>query len=217
VSEIILYLHIVGAITLFSGLIAAAVAMLRMERAEDETRRELASMARAMASMATGGGGLALMFGLYLVLSGDEHNFGEAWIDNSLILLLVMVVYIGMTRIVVQSGVVYVPAPFSPQALTLAVTGTAIAPQNLVALSLSYSWCSDIQSIFMPAAAHGARLNVLGGERRRLGWAIGLAAIFDQLNLSFNLKLKTLFDKTERIEILEFTTCAEAGFTEWPD
>ncbi|MFP6642207.1 MAG: DUF6785 family protein [Candidatus Latescibacterota bacterium] len=95
-----------------------------------------------------------------------------------LLLLLVMVVYIGMTRIVVQSGVVYVTAPFSPQALTLAVTGTAIAPQNLVALSLSYSWCSDIQSIFMPAAAHGARLNVLGGERRRLGWAIGLAAIF---------------------------------------
>ena len=95
-SEIILYLHIVGAITLFSGLIAAAVAMLRMERAEGETRRELASMARAMASMATGGGGLALMFGLYLVLSGDEHNFGEAWIDNSLILLLVMVAVVPM-------------------------------------------------------------------------------------------------------------------------
>ena len=95
-SDIILYLHIIGAITLFSGLIAAAVAMLRMERAEGETRRELASMARAMASMATGGGGLALIFGLYLVLNEPSHNFGDAWIDNSLILLLVMVVVIPM-------------------------------------------------------------------------------------------------------------------------
>ena len=95
-----------------------------------------------------------------------------------LFLGLVILVYIGMTRIVIQSGVVYVTSPFSPQALTLATTGTAIGPHNLVALSLSYSWCSDIQSIFMPAAAHGARLNVLGGERRRLGWAIGVAAVF---------------------------------------
>ncbi|MEC7930389.1 MAG: DUF2269 family protein [Candidatus Thermoplasmatota archaeon] len=95
-SEIVLYLHIVGAVTLFSGLIAAAVAMLRMERAEGETRRELASMARAMASMATGGGGLALIFGLYLILSGDGHSFGEAWVDNSLGLLLVMIAVIPM-------------------------------------------------------------------------------------------------------------------------
>ena len=95
-SEIVLYLHIVGAITLFSGLIAVAVAMLRMERAEGETRRELASLARAMASMATGGGGLALLFGLYMVLSESWHNFGEAWIDNSLLLLLVIVAVIPM-------------------------------------------------------------------------------------------------------------------------
>ncbi|MEC9354071.1 MAG: hypothetical protein VX686_02295, partial [Candidatus Thermoplasmatota archaeon] len=64
-TEIVLYLHIIGAITLFSGLVAATVAMLRMERAAGETRRELASMARAMASMAAGGGALTLLFGLY--------------------------------------------------------------------------------------------------------------------------------------------------------
>lgn len=95
-SEIVLYLHIVGAVTLFSGLIAAAVAMLRMERAEGETRRELASMARAMASMATGGGGLALIFGLYMVLNEPYFEFRTAWIDNSLGLLLVMVAVIPM-------------------------------------------------------------------------------------------------------------------------
>ena len=102
-SGVILYLHIVGAITLFSGLIAALVAMLRMERASGETRSELASMARAMSVMATGGGGLALLFGLYMVFTELEagvrvYNFGDAWIDNSLALLLIMlpVIYLVM-------------------------------------------------------------------------------------------------------------------------
>ena len=97
-SEVILYLHIVGAITLFSGLIAALVAMLRMERASGETRSELASMARAMSVMATGGGGLALLFGLYMVFTESEYNFGDAWIDNSLALMLIMlpVIYLVM-------------------------------------------------------------------------------------------------------------------------
>ena len=98
-SEIVLYLHIVGAITLFSGLVAAVVAMLRMERAEDETRRELASMARAMAAMAAGGGGLALLFGIYMVLNEAQYGFGQAWIDNSLGLLLVMVAVIPLVMV----------------------------------------------------------------------------------------------------------------------
>lgn len=123
-------------------------------------------------SVAVWGGLLASLFVLgWLWASGLDLYIA------ALFLLLVMIVYVGMTRVVIQSGVLYVTSPFSPQALTLATTGTAIGPQNLVAMSLSYSWCSDIQSIFMPAAAHGARLNMLGREHRRMSWAIGLAAV----------------------------------------
>jgi len=88
-----------------------------------------------------------------------------------------LVAYIGMTRLVVQSGVHYLTSPFSPQYLAVAITGSAISPYSLVALALSYSWCSDIQSIFMAAAAHGARLNELSRQRRRLGIAIALAVV----------------------------------------
>ncbi len=98
-AEIVLYLHIIGAIALFSGLVAAAVAMLRMERAAGETRRELASMARAMASMAAGGGALTLLFGLYMVLNEPQFELGQAWIDNSLGLLLVMVAVIPLVMV----------------------------------------------------------------------------------------------------------------------
>ena len=90
----------------------------------------------------------------------------------------VLVAYIGLTRLVIQSGLYYLTIPIPGQAFALAIAGTAIAPTNLVAVSVSYSWFGDVQSIFMPSAAHGARLNELYGRHRRLlGIAMGLAVL----------------------------------------
>jgi len=94
-----------------------------------------------------------------------------------LFLVGAVIVYLGLTRIVIQSGAHYVTSPFSPQYLALAVAGTALSPYSLVALSLSYSWCSDIQSIFMTAAAHGARLNEGAARPRRFGLALAIATV----------------------------------------
>lgn len=93
----------------------------------------------------------------------------------ALLLASVMIVYIGITRLAIQSGVLYITATFSPQALTTAIAGTDVNPHALVGIALSYSWASDIQSIFMTAAAHGARLNELGRNQRRLAIAIAIA------------------------------------------
>ena len=89
----------------------------------------------------------------------------------------VLVIYLGITRLVIQSGVYYLSTPLSSQALTLAVAGSAIAPHNLVALSLTYAWCGDIQSLFMPSAAHAAHLNQMSSQPRRLGVALALAVV----------------------------------------
>jgi hypothetical protein len=119
------------------------------------------------------GGGLAVVYILIWLWRSGMHPAVALLFTAG-----VFIVYTGMTRLVVQSGVHYITSPSSPQYLTLAITGTvAIGPHSLVALALSYAWCSDIQSIFMAATAHGARLNQLGGERRRLGLAIGIAVV----------------------------------------
>ena len=55
-----------------------------------------------------------------------------------------------------------------------ALTGTAIPPHNLVALSLSYACFGDVESLFMPSAAHAARLDEIARHRRGLALAIGL-------------------------------------------
>jgi len=111
--------------------------------------------------------------------------YATAWLWRSgmdlhvavLFLLAVLIVYLGMTRLVVQAGMHYMTTPMAPQALVVTLAGTGIGPHNLVALALSYSWVSDIQSIFMPSAAHAAKLNELYGRRRQLGLAIGLAVV----------------------------------------
>ena len=95
----------------------------------------------------------------------------------ALFLFGVLVIYLGITRLVIQSGMYYLTTPMASQGLVLAITGTAVMPPNLVALALSYSWHGDIQSLFMPSAAHAARLNQLHRGRRGLGLAIALAVV----------------------------------------
>jgi hypothetical protein len=118
------------------------------------------------------GGGLATAYILgWLYMSGMQPLVAVLFLAG------VLLVYLGMTRLVVQTGVHYITSPLNPQYLIMAVTGTVIGPHSLVALALSYSWCSDIQSIFMAGAAHGARLGQGQRSPRRLGFAIGLAVV----------------------------------------
>ena len=119
------------------------------------------------------------------------HRSGMDWHVALLVVFGVLVAYIGLTRLVIQSGLYYLTIPVTGQAFALAITGTALAPANLGAISVSYSWFGDVQSIFMPSAAHGARLNELYGRHRRsLGIAMGLAVIIGLIaSLSFILHI----------------------------
>ena len=115
------------------------------------------------------------------------HRAGMDLHVAALFVFGVMVAYVGITRLVIQSGVYYLTTPVVAQAFTLAVTGTAIAPTNLVALSLCYTWFGDVQSIFMPSAAHAARLSDFFANRRALGIAIGLAVLVGFISSTYFL------------------------------
>jgi len=71
----------------------------------------------------------------------------------------------------------YLTTPVGAQAFTTALSGTAIGPANLVSLGLQYSWHGDVQSVFMPSAAHASRLERLSLGRRRLAGALALAVV----------------------------------------
>lgn len=129
---------------------------------------ELIPLRPAMAGVA----GTCLFIVGWLVASG----LTVAWALG--LLAGALVIYIGITRLVVQTGVPYLTTPMTAQGMLLAVGGTAGVPAPaLVGLALSYAWIGDVQSVLMPAAAHAARLNELCRHRRRLALAMALALV----------------------------------------
>ena len=91
--------------------------------------------------------------------------------------VVVIIVYLGMTRLVIQTGMYYLTTPVNAQAFTTAIAGTHIGSTNLVILGLQYGWHGDVQSVFMPSAAHAARLDHITRGARRMGFAIALAVL----------------------------------------
>lgn len=147
---------------------------------ELDDRQEMLSYRAALVGTAIG---LAWVLG-WLWASGMEPGVAVLFTGAALI------IYLGITRLVIQSGVYYLGTPVVAQAFTLAVTGTRLGPANLVALALAYSWHGDVQSTFMPAAAHAARLGDLGHRPRDLALVIWLAVVVGYLaSLAFILHL----------------------------
>ena len=107
------------------------------------------------------------------------YRAGMEFSVASFFLIGVLIAYIGITRLVVQTGVFYLTTPIVSQAMTMMTFGTAaISPSGLAALGVSYSFFGDVQSIFMPSAAHAARLHdAMRIGRRGLCLAIVLALV----------------------------------------
>ena len=107
------------------------------------------------------------------------HRAGMSYPVAVFFLTCVLIAYLGITRLVIQAGVYYLTTPVVGQAMTMVTLGTStIGPHGLVALALSYSFFSDVQSIFMPSAAHAAKLHdAMRMSRRGLCLAVGLALL----------------------------------------
>jgi hypothetical protein len=131
---------------------------------------------------------LGLLLGIAYMLAWLNEAGMELWVAVSF-LFFVLVAYLGITRLVVQTGVYYLTTPIVSQAMTMMTFGTsAISPPGMAALGLSYCFFGDVQSIFMTSAAHAAKLqSTLRIARRGFALAIGLAVV-----LSFAVSLTNL-------------------------
>ena len=110
----------------------------------------------------------------------------------ALLLFAVVTLYLGLTRIVIEGGLVFVRGPLVPQAYAMHLVGPAnLTGATMTGLALSYGWACDPIATFMPFGANAARIH---GERRfpRGAYltAVGLAlALSLTVSLYFSLKL----------------------------
>ncbi|MFH1009380.1 MAG: DUF6785 family protein [Candidatus Latescibacterota bacterium] len=97
----------------------------------------------------------------------------------ALFLFGILILFLGLTRIVIEGGVVFLRAPMISQIFTVyAVGSTSIAAPTMTALAFSYLWSADMKSIFMAAAANAAKLrDAIGGNRKQISIAIVIAVV----------------------------------------
>ncbi len=118
-------------------------------------------------------GGLAVM-GVWLWLSGLSSGWAVV-----LFLFGAFVVYVGLTRIVVQGGVEVARSPMiASDFLILSVGSTALGAADLVSLAFTYIWSADISTFVMASSANGLKLAAetgIGRRKRLLFWAMLLS------------------------------------------
>ncbi len=109
-----------------------------------------------------------------------------------LLLFAVVTLYLGLTRIVIEGGLVFVRGPLVPQAYPMHLIGPAdLTGSTMTGLGLSYGWACDPIATFMPFGANAARVH---SERRfpqgvyltAVGLALGISLI---VSFYFSLKL----------------------------
>ncbi|MBT5830897.1 MAG: hypothetical protein HOH77_11990, partial [Candidatus Latescibacteria bacterium] len=96
-----------------------------------------------------------------------------------LFLFGVLVMYLGITRVIAETGLISIRAPLMPQPFGMFVLGSdSLSPQTMVSIALSYTWCSDTKTTIMPALAHSVKLyDTIQAQHRRLIWPIVLAML----------------------------------------
>jgi hypothetical protein len=90
-------------------------------------------------------------------------------------LFAALILYIGVTRCVIEGGLVFVRGPTIPQTFVIRTLGNRVIFDRvtMTSLAFSYAWLCDMIFEFMPLAANGAHL----ASTRRLGRrAVVLAA-----------------------------------------
>jgi len=96
-----------------------------------------------------------------------------------LFLLGVLIIFFGITRIVIECGIVNLRTPIIPQTFLIHALGTTrIGLPGLIALATNYTWFCDIKAVFMPAAAHADKMRKeVGVKSRHMGLYIFLSVI----------------------------------------
>jgi hypothetical protein len=89
----------------------------------------------------------------------------------------IFILYVGISRLVAESGVVYLQGPMSPQVFATSLFGSAgVSQASLTILGFSYTTISQGKALFAPGLCQIAKMGeFVRGNRRALLGAIGLA------------------------------------------
>lgn len=101
-------------------------------------------------------------------------------IHTTLILIIsAFVVFLALTRVIIQGGVIVVKSPLTPQVFTVSALGSnAIGVTGLAALAYTFVWCADLKVFLMPYVAHSFKLvEAIKTNKKLITFAILIAIL----------------------------------------
>jgi hypothetical protein len=157
----------------------------RGDEAVDDSREVLSYRAAALGLL-----GSAIYILFYL------RALGIALPVAALLVYAVVTIFLGLTRAVIEGGLMFVLGPLVPQAFPAHVVGpAALSGDTMTGLALSYAWVCDPIVAFLPCGANAVKVH---SERRfprgtylaAVGLALGVSL---PLSFYFSLKLGYAF------------------------
>jgi len=115
------------------------------------------------------------------------HTAGLNLLTTLVFLLSSLVIFVGLARIISQTGLAYCRAAVAAPVFTVNTLGTSlVGPAGLTTLGLNFPWSTDIRTFVMASAATGLKLaQVTRLETRRLFWAIIAAVLVTLIGSSW--------------------------------
>jgi len=89
----------------------------------------------------------------WLIKSGLSFHLGV------ILLFSAFIIFLSLTRVIIQGGTIAVKSPLIPQVFTIAVVGSkSIGLTSFAALAYSFVWCADLMVFLMPHVGHSLKL-----------------------------------------------------------
>ncbi len=139
---------------------------------------------------------LGLLASVVIMLAWLNSIGLQLW-AGALFLFIAFVIFIAISRLVVEGGLAACRAPLIASNFMLYAVGTpALGAQGVTALGYTYGWSSDIRTFLMASIANGLKLldDPRFRGRKRLVFGCIIASLIVSLVVSFGLMLKLAYD-----------------------
>lgn len=99
-------------------------------------------------------------------------------------LTLALLIFVGLTRVVAESGVAAAVSPLIAAATLVSATGSEmLGPSGMVGLAYAHVWSADIRTFVMASTAHSLKLSeYMGRNVRPLFWVLLLAILLSLIS-----------------------------------
>ena len=134
-----------------------------------------------------------LLIGLAIMCTWLWKSGFPLWVVP-VFLFAMLVVFMAVTRTVVEGGISFIRSPLTPADFVISGLGTpALGTTGLIGVAFTYVWAANIRILFLPCFANALKLaEEIRGRRRALLWAALLAifitmagSIWSVMNLSY--------------------------------